>query len=155
MMHVSASPPSRTAGFTLVELMIAVVVVGILLAVALPSFMDSIRKGRRSEATAALSAIQQAQERWRSNNATYSADLSSAGLNVGSPTGPGGYYTLSVTSNTATGYVAAADGSASSQRNDGQCAKMAVRVDGGAITYAGCKDCSTFTFTASQACWAR
>ena len=51
--------------------MIVVAVVGILAALALPSFFDSIRKGRRSEAVAALAQVQQAQERWRANNATY------------------------------------------------------------------------------------
>ena len=56
-------------GFTIVELTIALVVVGVLASIALPSFMDAIRKSRRSDAFAALSAVQQAQERWRGNNA--------------------------------------------------------------------------------------
>ncbi|MBL0296210.1 MAG: prepilin-type N-terminal cleavage/methylation domain-containing protein [Betaproteobacteria bacterium] len=61
------------SGFTLVELMIAVVIVALLASIALPSFMDSIRKSRRSEAFAALSAVQQAQERWRGNHGSYAA----------------------------------------------------------------------------------
>ena len=125
----------RLNGFTLIELMIAVAVVGILLAVALPSFMDSIRKGRRSEAFTALSALQQAQERWRSNRPGYTSDLSTAtGLNVPAIS-TGGHYTISVptASATATGYEAIANGSASSQVNDSQCAKLGVKVDRGAI----------------------
>ena len=142
----------RLNGFTLIELMIAVAVVGILLAVALPSFLDSIRKGRRAEAFAALSAIQQAQERWRSNNALYGT-LSN--LTIVSSTS-GGNYTLAVTANTATGYEATADGSGSGQRNDGQCTKLSVRVDRGAITYASCTGSGcTFTYAATDRCWSR
>ena len=142
----------RLNGFTLIELMIAVAVVGILLAVALPSFLDSIRKGRRAEAFAALSAIQQAQERWRSNNALYGT-LSN--LTIASSTS-GGNYTLAVTANTATGYEATADGSGSGQNNDGQCTKLSVRVDRGAITYASCTGSGcTFTFAATDRCWSR
>ena len=139
-------------GFTLIELMIAVAVVGILLAVALPSFLDSIRKGRRAEAFAALSAIQQAQERWRSNNPLYGT-LSN--LTIASSTS-GGNYTLAVTANTATGYEATADGSGSGQRNDGQCTKLSVRVDRGSITYASCTGSGcTFTYAATDRCWSR
>ena len=62
-------------GFTLVEVMIAVVIVGLLAAVAIPAFTDSVRKSRRAEAFSALSAVQLAQERWRGNNASYASEL--------------------------------------------------------------------------------
>lgn len=133
--------------------MIAVAILGILTAVALPSFLDSIRKGRRAEAFSAISALQQAQERFRGNNAAYTSTLAS--LNVAATTSPGGYYAISVTNPTATGYVVIADGSGSSQASDGDCSKLSVQVNGGAITYAGCKNCSTFTYAATNACWAR
>lgn len=145
----------RMNGFTLIELMIAVAVVGILLAVALPSFMDSIRKGRRSEAFAALSAIQQAQERWRSNRAAYTTTLADLGVTSAVST-PGGYYTLSIASASATGYVLTAVGSGS-QLSDGQCANLGVEMNGGAIRYASCTGCApaTFSYAASDRCWAR
>ena len=73
-MKTATGAPEATRGFTLIELMIAVAVVSILVAVALPTFNDAIRKGRRSEAFAALSQVQQAQERWRSNNANYASN---------------------------------------------------------------------------------
>ena len=155
-LHMNTRPPlsrHRAGGFTLIELMIAVAVVGILAAVALPSFLDSIRKGRRAEAFAALSAIQQAQERWRSNRPAYTATLSD--LSIASSTS-GGNYTLAVTANTATVYEATADGSGSGQRNDGQCTKLSVRVDRGAITYASCTGSGcTFTYAATDRCWSR
>lgn len=46
--------PLQQRGFTLIEVMIAVVIVAILVAVALPAYQNSIRKSRRSEAFAAL-----------------------------------------------------------------------------------------------------
>ena len=140
-------------GFTLIELLIAVVVLGIVVAVALPSFLDSIRKSRRSEAMSALSALQQAQERYRSNNPAYASAI--ATVNITSPTSPAGYYTLSIDSSTATSYVITANGTGSSQASDGQCAKLSVEVNGGAVKYASCSNCSTFTYNVSDKCWSR
>lgn len=51
-------------GFTLIELMIVVAVIGILAAVAYPSYQDSILKGRRAQARTALLELQQQQERY-------------------------------------------------------------------------------------------
>jgi type IV pilus assembly protein PilE len=150
--HPSAAS-RRARGFTLIELMIAVAVVGILAMVALPSLMDSIRKGRRSEAFAALASLQQAQERWRSNNASYTATLSDLGFSSANTSS--GYYTLSLSNATATGYVISAEGnSGTSQAND-KCRKLSVQVLGGSVKYAGCASCSSYTYAPTDACWSR
>lgn len=60
-------------GFTLLELMIVVVVVAILASVAYPSYTESVRKGRRAEARAALTELMQQQERYMTQNNTYMA----------------------------------------------------------------------------------
>jgi type IV pilus assembly protein PilE len=142
-------------GFTLIELMIAVVVVAILAAVALPSFMDSIRKSRRSEAFGALSNIQQAQERWRANNAAYTAEMGASGLNIPTTTA-NGYYTLQVTNVSATGYRAIATAvSGKSQANDGNCAQLGVQLAGGNLTYGGSSTSGTLSYAATNPCWSR
>lgn len=51
------------SGFTLVELMIAVAIVGILSSIAIPSYQDSVRKSRRADAKAALLGFSNAMER--------------------------------------------------------------------------------------------
>lgn len=70
---------NKLLGFTLIELMIVVAVIGILLAVAIPSYQDSIRKGRRAEGRTALTELLQQQERYMTQTNTYLAFTNSAG----------------------------------------------------------------------------
>jgi type IV pilus assembly protein PilE len=60
-----------TKGFTLIELMIVVAIVAILAAIAYPSYLEQIRKGRRTDARTALVDFAARQERFMSTNNTY------------------------------------------------------------------------------------
>jgi type IV pilus assembly protein PilE len=162
-MHPSAHSPRparRIGGFTLIELMIAMAIVAILATVALPSFLDSLRKNRRAEAFSAMAAVQQAQERYRSNNAGYADTLALLGITSTTST-PKGYYTLQVVTApatiTTTYTVSAVAVSGTSQAKDGNCRQMAVRASGGQLSYAGCASCSFVPadFSETNACWAR
>ena len=144
-MQPTIQVPARVRGFTLIELMIVVAIVGLLATIAYPSFMGQVRKSRRADAVQALAALQQAQERWRAAHASYAGntDLAVAwpnGLGQTTPTA-GGYYNLSIaTSPAPTGlaYVAsasAAGGQAADSVGATSCATLSVTVASGNATY--------------------
>lgn len=58
-------------GFTLVEVMVVVVVVGILASIAYPSYQEAVRRGKRAEGRAALMQLMQQQERYYSRHNSY------------------------------------------------------------------------------------
>jgi type IV pilus assembly protein PilE len=72
----SVLPPK---GFTLIELMIVVAIVGILAAVAYPSYTESVHRGDRSAARAALLDAQQFMERYYAANSRYSVNADGTG----------------------------------------------------------------------------
>jgi len=69
------TPNRRKGGFTLIELMITVVIVGILAAVAYPSYQNYILKGNRASAQAFLMDAAQRQAQYFLDNRTYATSL--------------------------------------------------------------------------------
>ena len=70
-------------GFTLIELMIVVAIVGILAGIAYPSYQNHILRTGRADGQAKLLEIMAAQERFYSQNQTYVANLGAGGLGYG------------------------------------------------------------------------
>lgn len=69
----------RGAGFTLMELLIAVAIVGILAAIALPSYREYVLRGNRAVAKAMLSELTSRQESFRSDRKRYALSLTELG----------------------------------------------------------------------------
>lgn len=65
----------RARGFTLIELMVVVAVIAILAAIALPSYNNYLRKGRRADAQAALTDIASRQQQYLMDARAYAPDL--------------------------------------------------------------------------------
>ena len=61
----------KQKGFTLVELAVVVVIIGVLAAFAVPRFMASVERSKAAEAFNYLSAVQSAQERYHARQGTY------------------------------------------------------------------------------------
>jgi type IV pilus assembly protein PilE len=97
----------RQRGFTAIEVVIVVAIVGILAAIALPSYLNSIQKSRRSDAKSALVGAAGQLERYFTERGTYAtATLGSSG--VAPSTSLNGYYNLSFASRTQTSYTLSA-----------------------------------------------
>ena len=86
---------SRIPGFSLFELLTALAIVAILATISVPAYQGMVAKARRSDALAALLQVQLAQERWRSQHASYADSL--AALGWSSPQSPDGFYRLQIT----------------------------------------------------------
>lgn len=94
---------TNSRGFSLIEVLFVVVVLGILTAIAIPYFDNVRNKARRADAVVALTTAVQRQDRWRTKNGTYTSDptqLTESGTNRS----PDGLYIISVANVTAETY---------------------------------------------------
>ena len=110
----------KNKGFTLIELMLVVAIIGVLAAIAIPNFSKYIRESKRTEAIVALNEVQQAQAKLRVNCRWYAESLASANncdaasaadsvVAVSNSQGNGealtesSYYTIAITAGSASG----------------------------------------------------
>ncbi len=128
--HAIGRRPAR--GFTLVEVMIVVAIIGILAAVAFPSYFQSVRKARRSDAKAALLDLAQREERYQSTTNSYTTSAPLLGYGTGTTvtmtnpmnilSGSTAYYQLQVAAAAGPSFTASAVRiSATDQNKDTQC----------------------------------
>jgi type IV pilus assembly protein PilE len=149
------------AGFTLIEVLIVVVIVGILAAIALPSFIDSIRDSRRADAFAALTQLQLAQERFRGNRREFAASITDAPTadppGLGLPaTSPRGHYTLAIDAASASGYTITATAvPGGTQAGDAGCQRLRIRVERGNIFHESAALTGGFDEADVNRCWRR
>lgn len=126
---------------TLVDLVVALAITGVLASVALPSYQAQIAKGRRSDAIAALTRVQMAQEQFRSHHGSYALALGA--LRGAGATSPDGHYEVALVGAHAGGFIARALPRDAALRDSG-CGELTVTVSDGVAV-----------FGPSMRCWNR
>ncbi|WP_041523971.1 type IV pilin protein [Gilvimarinus agarilyticus] len=108
---------SKNAGFTLIEILIVVAIVGILAAIAYPSYMDSVRKSNRADAKASLNDAAQQMQRCYTLNHTFT-DCPSVGTSDSAEQ----FYEIEVAvTGGGTGFTATATADQAPQTGDDDC----------------------------------
>ncbi len=107
-------------GFTLIEILITLVIIGILSAITLPNYRDAVLKSRRSEAKAELLSLAQRQAKWRATHQNY-AQLEELG---GGPKLID--YTFAVTENTASTFSISATPTSTRGQNLDSCGVLMI-----------------------------
>ena len=75
----------KQQGFSLVELMVVVMIIGIIASIAYPSYLNQVRKSKRADCSGALTSLGSAMERFFTVNNTYRG-TGAAGGDTGTPT---------------------------------------------------------------------
>ncbi|WP_062268563.1 type IV pilin protein [Endozoicomonas arenosclerae] len=132
----------RGNGFSLIELMIVVAIIGIIVAVAIPSYQQYVFESRRSDAHVALTTAAAEQEKFYTYDNAYTTDIN----NLGGANSPNGHYTITVTATDTTYTITATAISSSTQFQDTDCRTIT-------LNHLGAKASFNSTSTASSGCW--
>ena len=94
---------AKARGFSIIEVMIAVAIVGILAAIAIPSYNGQLRKARRADAAAFLTQVSQKQQQYLMDARTYALGATAlTTLNLTPPATVSDWYAVTVTPAAAT-----------------------------------------------------
>jgi len=84
----------KSTGFTLIELMIVVAIIGIIAAIAYPSYQDQVRKSKRTDGHSKIMDAMARQERYFSENNTYTDDMTDLGYAADPVDSDDGHYKI-------------------------------------------------------------
>lgn len=140
-----ASKQGREQGMTLLELMIVVAIIGILAAIAMPAFNNSVIEARRADARNSLFDWQLRQAEYFADNLSYASVSTINGSGADTVDSGEGYYDITVTSSSTTTFqMTATPKSGTTQASDSECASYFCINQDGPLYTGSC---------AAQACW--
>ena len=98
---------TNKSGFTLLEIIIVIIIVGVLASLALPRFFSTVEYSRSTEALASITAVRQAMERcYLQRNGDYTNCNAFAALDLTDPaTSPNAHFGYGISATSATGYT--------------------------------------------------
>ena len=139
-------------GFTLVELMTVILIVGILFGVGVPAYRNFVMRAQRAEAKTTLMRVQAQQEKFYLQNNTYTTDVNNPPpVGLGVPASENIFYNITIVAGAGgltVGYTAsAAPAAGSPQLNDDDCALFTINQTG--VRYAE----SDMAVDETQTCW--
>jgi len=130
-------------GFSLIDIVTALAVVAILSALAYPTYMGAMRRGRRLDAMAALTRIQLAQEAYRAVHPRYARHLTQLGWPTDTPLSAEGFYRLQLPGKDgpSRGFVAWAEPTAKRGQNLDRCRRFVLDQDGPDLQHTTAPEC--------------
>ena len=132
--------PGKVRGFSLVELMIVVVIIGVLAAIAYPSYRTYVRKSKRADAHAALTEMAAREERFYSNASPPIYSNSVASLGYPNPAiSPDGYWTVTIPAADATSFSLTATAGGTKGHTDPDC--TTITLDSAGVKGGASADC--------------
>lgn len=88
-------------GFTLIELLVVIIIIGILSAIALPSFLNQAKKAKQSESKTYVGSINRGQQAFYTENDAFGSDVDSLGIGISTQTANYKFFATTAGSGTA------------------------------------------------------
>ncbi|MBD2201229.1 type IV pilin-like G/H family protein [Calothrix sp. FACHB-1219] len=84
-------------GFTLIELLVVIIIIGILSAIALPSFLNQAKKAKQSESKTYVGSMNKGQQAYYTENDEFATSVNDTGIGIKSTTSNYNYFTTAAT----------------------------------------------------------